>query len=87
MRRLAGAEGAGKPLSIDRRAGGFLSSLPAPMNPWRDLRKLPGHVWLVCTADFINRAGTMALVGGVLQYTFPAADASGWYPVLPASDV
>jgi len=32
------------------------------MNPWRDLRKLPGHVWLVCAADFINRAGTMALV-------------------------
>lgn len=31
------------------------------MNPWRSLRGLPAHVWLVCTADFINRSGTMAL--------------------------
>src|SRR4051812_41549783 len=40
----------------------FCHLRPLPMNPWRDLRKLPGHVWLVCAADFINRAGTMALV-------------------------
>jgi len=31
------------------------------MNPWRSLRGLPAQVWLVCTADFINRSGTMAL--------------------------
>ncbi len=31
------------------------------MNPWRGLRGLPAQVWLVCAADFINRAGNMVL--------------------------
>ena len=31
------------------------------MNPWRGLRGLPAQIWLVCTADFINRAGNMVL--------------------------
>jgi len=31
------------------------------MNPWRGLQGLPAQVWLVCAADFINRAGNMVL--------------------------
>jgi MFS family permease len=31
-------------------------------NPWRGLGGLSSQIWLVCAADFINRAGTMALV-------------------------
>jgi hypothetical protein len=30
-------------------------------NPWRGLRGLPPHVWVVCGTMLINRVGTMVL--------------------------
>jgi predicted MFS family arabinose efflux permease len=35
--------------------------LPFPSNPWRGLRGLPPHVWVVSGTTLINRAGTMVL--------------------------
>jgi MFS family permease len=47
-------------------------------NPWRDLKGLPGGVWVLFFATLVNRAGTMALPFLVLYLTrlgYPAGRA------------
>ena len=48
---------------------------------WRDLKKLPRELWILCLATFINRLGTMALPFLMLYLTrslgFSAARAAG----------
>src|SRR5688500_8521321 len=42
-------------------ARGFSAGNSMTLYPWKELRKLPGPVWLLSAAGFINRMGTMAL--------------------------
>lgn len=55
------------------------------LKAWRDLSKLPGELWILCLAIFVNRCGTMALPFLVLYLTeslkFSAGSAAGMLAV------